>query len=408
MKIRTARSTDPTCLPCQARVQEVAAATPSVRGYEDREPEPCRAGPVAPRPAAECRDGPAAPASIAACAHVCRLPTRGVVRRGGLGVTRRAATPRRPSPRPACPTGHLLPVLQALPSGDPKEGPLKEDLVLEGKSCSPNLTDYPVSQDQNLPSGHPDTLSRWTMTGSAGSRPLASPGSRGSPLPTGCCRGPCGLGEAEAGCARLGRAQARAARLPAQVPYRRLVPSDGSAHACLERARGPWERIPPSSLPESPAWAGLGGAALTPSRAPGGSPPKKAECVRAQDSSPVRAVEKEPRAVSQAAPRRRRGHLLGLVLAGTGTRCSWRERRRRSSHALPTSTGSGAAGGSGSPARTGQRGGLSPAGAVPRGGSTAGVAQGPPLVSRRPGQERAGAEGPVSRSGAEAQCPSTG
>lgn len=395
MKIRTARSTDPTCLPCQARVQEVAAATPSVRGYEDREPEPCR-------------DGPAAPASIAACAHVCRLPTRGVVRRGGLGVTCRAATPRRPSPRPACPTGHLLPILQALPSGDPKEGPLKEDLVLEGKSCSPNLTDYPVSQDQNLPSGHPDTLSRWPMTGSAGSRPLASPGSRGSPLPTGCCRGPCGLGEAEAGCARLGRAQARAARLPAQVPYRRLVPSDGSAHACLERARGPWERIPPSSLPESPAWAGLGGAALTPSRAPGGSPPKKAECVRAQDSSPVRAVEKEPRAVSQAAPRRRRGRLLGLVLAGTGTRCSWRERRRRSSHALPTSTGSGAAGGSGSPARTGQRGGLSPAGAVPRGGSTAGVAQGPPLVSRRPGQERVGAEGPVSRSGAEAQCPSTG
>lgn len=76
--------------------------------------------------------------------------------------------------------------------------------------------------------------------------------------------------------------------------------------------------------------------------------------------------------MSQAAPRRRRGHLLGLVLAGTGTRCSWRERRRRSSHALPTSTGSGAAGGSGSPARTGQRGGLSPAGAVPRGGSTAG------------------------------------
>lgn len=177
------------------------------------------------------------------------------------------------------------------------------------------------------------------------SRPLASPGSRGSPLPTGCCRGPCGLGEAEAGCARPGRAQARAARLPAQVPYRRLVPSDGSAHACLGRARGPWEHIPPSSLPEPPAWAGPGGAALTPSRAPGGSPPKKAECVRAQDSSPVRAVEKEPRAVRQAASRRRRGRLRGLVLAGTGTRCSWRERRRRSSHARPTSTGSGAAGG---------------------------------------------------------------
>lgn len=151
VKIRTARSTDPTCLPCQARVQEVAAATPSVRGYEDREPEPCRAGPVAPRPAAECRDGPAAPASIAAYAHVCRLPTRGVVRRGGLGVTRRAATPRRPSPRPACPTGHLLPVLQVLPSGDPKEGPLKEDLVLEVSPAPQTSQTTPYPRTKTCP-----------------------------------------------------------------------------------------------------------------------------------------------------------------------------------------------------------------------------------------------------------------
>lgn len=40
------------------------------------------------------------------------------------GVHCRPAAPR----VTRCPTGHSLPVLQVLPSGDPKEGPFQEDL----------------------------------------------------------------------------------------------------------------------------------------------------------------------------------------------------------------------------------------------------------------------------------------
>ena len=58
----------------------------------------------------------------------------------------------------SCWGAHRLPCpfsLQELPGGDPKEGPFRDDpCPLEGKSCSPDLTDatpYP----RHLPPGHP-------------------------------------------------------------------------------------------------------------------------------------------------------------------------------------------------------------------------------------------------------------
>lgn len=67
--------------------------------------------------------------------------------------------------RPAAPWVTRSPFCRRCPAGTPRRDLSRRTCVLEGKSCSPNFTDYPVPQDQDLPSGHPDKLN--PMTGSA-------------------------------------------------------------------------------------------------------------------------------------------------------------------------------------------------------------------------------------------------